>query len=138
MTGRVRRDGQAGHAGLAVGVGAVAGAAVRWTMTEAFPDPDGWPWSILVVNVAGSLLLGVVLAATHRRTDDPSLDTVRLAVGTGFCGALTTFSTFAVDVAAFLRDGRSSLGLAYVLVSIVVGVAAFLVGRTMAIRNHGR
>lgn len=89
---------------------------------------------MFVVNVVGSLLLGAVLAMTHHRTDDDTTNTLRLLVGTGFCGALTTFSTFAVDVAVFLRDQRAALATSYLVVSLAIGIVAFVVGRTAANR----
>ena len=117
---------------IAVAGGAVAGGAVRWVVVETFPSADGgWPWAVFVVNVVGALLLGVVLTSTAHRTDDDTDDRVRLGAGTGFCGALTTFSTFAVDVAGFARAGDEALGAGYFVVSLSVGVAAFLVGRSL-------
>ena len=120
---------------IAVALGATAGATVRWAVVEAFPQPSGWPWAIFVVNVVGSLLLGVVLGATHHRTDEPTSDPIRLAVGTGFCGALTTFATFAVDVASFLRDGGVQLGFGYLVVSLALGLAAVAFGHVAAGRR---
>lgn len=119
---------------IAVAAGAVAGAGVRWVLVETFPESSGWPWAVFVVNVVGSLLLGAVLAMTHHRTDDDTTNTLRLLVGTGFCGALTTFSTFAVDVAVFLRDQRAALATSYLVVSLAIGIVAFVVGRTTAKR----
>lgn len=113
---------------MAVAAGATAGAGARWAVAEGFPEPDGWPWPVFVVNVVGSLVLGVVLARTRHRTDDATSDRLRLLIGTGFCGALTTFATFAVEVAEFLRDGRATLGLGYLAASVVVGLAAFVIG----------
>ncbi|BAN00994.1 CrcB protein homolog [Ilumatobacter coccineus YM16-304] len=114
---------------MAVAAGATAGAGARWAVVEAVPEPDGWPWAVFVVNIVGSFVLGIVLAHTHHRTDDPTRDPLRLLIGTGFCGALTTFATFAVEVAVFLRDGRVAIGFGYLAVSIIVGIVAFLGGR---------
>lgn len=119
---------------MAVAGGAVVGAGVRWAVVEAFPPSTGWPWAIFVVNIVGSLLLGAVLVVTHVRTDENSTDGLRLAVGTGFCGALTTFSTFAVDIAAFVRNERAALATSYLVVSLAIGIGAFAVGRATARR----
>lgn len=107
---------------------------MRWAIGEAFPTTTSWPWAIFVVNAVGSFLLAHVLVLTRHRTDDVTIDPVRLAVGTGFCGALTTFSTFAVDVAALGRDDEASTGAGFLVASLVVGVAAFVAGRQFARR----
>lgn len=123
---------------MAVAAGAVAGAGVRWALGETVSESTGWPWALFVANVAGAFFLGAVLATTRLHTDDPTPNTLRLFVGTGFCGALTTFSTFAVDIAALLRDERSALAVSYLIVSLVVGIGAFLVGRGAVMRRVAR
>ena len=125
-----------GRSAAAVACGAVAGAAVRWAVAEAVPTDGGWPWAVLAVNVIGAFLLGLVLVATRHRTDDATNDPIRLALGTGFCGALTTFSTLAVDVASGLRGGETSRAVGVLVVSVVVGVAAFVAGRALAVRRE--
>lgn len=128
-------------AALHVALGAIVGAALRWVVIETFETNDGWPWAILGVNLVGSFALGVVLAATHLTTDAhvdvasgsdplPRSARLRLGVGTGFCGALTTFSTFAVDAAEILRDGDTTSSIGYVGVSLGAGIVAFVLGRT--------
>lgn len=119
-----------GRGAAAVALGAATGAGARWCVVEVVPASDGWPWAIFVVNVVGSFLLGQVLAITHHRTDESTSDPIRLAIGTGFCGALTTFATFAVDVAELMRDGRAESGIGYLGASVGIGVVAFVAGRT--------
>jgi CrcB protein len=120
------------RSGAAVACGAAVGATVRWGVVEVVPETNNWPWAVFVVNVVGSLLLGAILAITHHRTDDVTNDPIRLAFGTGFCGALTTFSTFAVEIAALLREDRVMLGAGYLSASLAVGVTAFVAGRALA------
>lgn len=117
-------------AGL-VAFGAMLGATIRWSLSEAFDSSTAWPWATFTANIVGALALGAVLEARHRRVDEATSDPVRLLVGTGLCGALTTFSTFAVEVATLGRDDRAGLGVAYLLASVAVGVAAVLVGRRL-------
>lgn len=74
------------------------------------------PWGVLVVNVAGSAIAGAVTAIA---TDD-----IRLIVVTGFCGGLTTFSTFTVETVQLVLDGRSRAALLSVALNLVLGVAA--------------
>lgn len=94
----------------AVALGGAAGSLVRWGVLElatSGPDPlpgtttPGMSLALLVINVLGSLLLGVLLAR-----QDLMRQNQFLAMGAGFTGGLTTFSTFAVDVAEMLDSGR--------------------------------
>ena len=111
-----------------LGVGAMAGAALRWAVIELQGDGD-WQWGLLAVNAAGSLILGWLLAA--RWGDDDIERGLRLGLGVGFCGSLTTTSTLGVAVAALGRDGRWEFGVAYAAVSLVVAGAAVLVGASI-------
>lgn len=84
-------------------------------------------WAVLAVNLAGSLLLGAVIAAWVARPtgEGPHL---RLAVSTGFCGALTTFSTLAVDLAEHIRADEWGNAVIWGVGSLAAGVAAAIVG----------
>ena len=99
---------------LLVGLGGVVGALCRFAVDAAVTGERG----TVVVNVLGSVALGAVSAAA----DGP----VALAVGVGFCGAFTTFSSLAVVVADRLERGAYRAALRYgggVLVAALVGVA---------------
>jgi len=118
----------AGDRGLlaAVLVGGMAGTLVRLLLSDLLPHADGsWPWGTLVANVAGAALLGFVLVRFSSRAPAPSR--VRALLGTGFCGALTTFSTLQRELLEMLDAGRAGLALAYVAVSLVAGLAGVLV-----------
>jgi CrcB protein len=82
---------------LLVAIGGAAGAAARFLVTKASATHLGtaFPYHTLFVNVLGSFLLGVITGLALGRVAVP--ETVRLLVGVGFCGAFTTFSTFAVE-----------------------------------------
>ena len=84
---------------LAVAAGGIVGSLARWGFLS-IPD-NRTAVATLGLNVAGSLLLGVVIAQRDRLTDAQFH-----LLGTGFAGGLTTFSTFAVTVARQLEDGR--------------------------------
>jgi CrcB protein len=99
----------------AVFAGGVAGALARAASYEAWPLEAGhWPWATFAVNVAGAALLGWVLAGPryHR------------LLGTGFCGALTTFSTLQIELLEMLDAGRVGLALGYVAASVAAGLVA--------------
>jgi len=89
--------------------GGCLGALARAGLAEVFT----MPWGTLVANIAGSFLLGYVATRSPR------------LLGTGFCGALTTFSTFQVE----LLDLRPGLAVLYAAASISAGYAALVLGR---------
>ena len=121
-----------GRSAFHVALGAAVGASLRWWVGEAIDPSGSWPWATFCVNLVGAFLLGVVLTATHHRVDEITSDPVRLALGTGFCGALTTFSTLAVEIASLGRDDRAGLAVGYLGASLVGGVAVFGLGRALA------
>ena len=99
--------------------GGCVGTLLRAGVVEAVPPEAGrWPWATFLVNVAGAALLGWI--ATHRRPADPA----RALIGTGFCGALTTFSTMQVEVLHMLDASRVGLALLYVSGSVAAGLLA--------------
>ena len=95
---------------VAVAIGGVLGAGLRWSVLSSV-DSGRFPWPVLVVNAAGSLVLGVLLA------EEWSHPSARLllhdAGGIGFCGSLTTFSTFSVEVVDLARDGSQGIAALY-------------------------
>lgn len=115
----------------AIGAGGVVGAASRWAVLTSV-GPGSFPWPVLAVNVVGSLLLGVVLA------EEWSHPSARLllhdAGGIGFCGGLTTFSTFAVEVVDLARDGNLTAAVTYAALSIF-GALAAVAGGAAALRQ---
>lgn len=105
-----------------------AGALVRWVVTQAFARRQRrLPWAVLVVNVAGSLLAGVLLGAAS--TADPAWAFVLVS---GFCGGLTTFSTFSVETVQLVLAGRGRAAVASVVLNVVLGVGACAVGYVVA------
>jgi CrcB protein len=112
---------------LLVVAGALVGAPLRLLATRLAARNGGDPArGTLTVNVVGSALLGLVLgaAATH--------PAVVALVGTGFCGTLTTFSTFGADVVRMVEQRRVARGLAHVLATVVLGVGAAALGYVAA------
>ena len=114
--------------------GGAAGALVRAGVGRAFPvQPGEWPWATFAVNVAGA----AILAWLTTRLAEMIAPTRywRLLIGTGFCGALTTFSTFQVETIKLARDGHAALGFAYATASMAAGMAA-AIGATLIARRH--
>lgn len=113
----------------AVAAGGAAGAALRWLALAVVEQSGGIPWTVLVINVAGSFALGVLLAEewTH-----PSARIVLHDAGAiGFCGGLTTFSTFTVEVVDLVRAGDAGLAVTYGVLSVVLSLAAVFAGPAM-------
>lgn len=101
--------------GIGVAVGGAFGALLRSGVVGMSGTTGAW--ALVAINVVGSFLLGV---AVIRLADRPEL---LIAVGTGFCGGLTSMSSFAVHVAERLRDGRSAEGWALLILTVVLAVA---------------
>jgi CrcB protein len=112
-----------------VGLGGLAGTAARYALTLLVPDRHGWPVATLSVNLVGAFVLGLLLEALARRGPDRGTRRrARLVVGTGFCGAFTTYSALAVDVDLLLRDGQTVTAVAYGLTTVVVGFLVCTLG----------
>jgi CrcB protein len=112
---------------LLVVLGAAVGAPCRWALDRAVQArrDSVFPWGTFTVNVLGSLLLGVLLAAT---TAGPSSVVLVALVGTGFAGSFTTFSTFALETVRLVEDGARAVAALNVLASVAVGLGASLAG----------
>lgn len=119
----------------AVFAGGFAGAAARAQLADSLAyEPGGWPWATLLANLAGALMLGYV--ATLLRGEEHPTDLRLRLLGTGFCGALTTFSALQLELLVMLEDGESALAGAYVLVSVAAGLAAVVAGSGLARRRR--
>ena len=105
-------------------LGGGLGAAARYLLSLALAHPR-FPYVIVGINLAGSLLLGVLLGAASHREVNPVLV---IALGSGLLGGFTTFSTFSVEAADLLRGGRPLAAAAYVLISTAGGVLAAAIG----------
>jgi CrcB protein len=116
---------------LAGAVGAVLRVVVDRVVRRGLGagDPDAGPWGTLVVNVTGSLALGVVagLVLYHGLAERP-----RLVVGVGFLGAYTTFSTFSLDVVGLVENGSGVVAVRYVLGSVGLSLLAAGAGLALA------
>jgi CrcB protein len=107
---------------LLVALGAAAGAAARYLTDVAVSRRrSGFPWGTLVVNVTGSFAVGVVAGA--------ALAPAWVALlGTGFCGAFTTWSTLALDAVMLARSGAWWPAVLDVVVSVAAGLVAVSLG----------
>ncbi|SCL33602.1 camphor resistance protein CrcB [Micromonospora rhizosphaerae] len=108
---------------LLITIGAALGAPLRYLTDRAVQarHDSTFPWGTLTVNVLGSLLLGAVAAV-------PADPEVTALVGTGFCGALTTWSTLSYETLRLTREGARFHALANTLASVVAGLGAASLG----------
>jgi CrcB protein len=107
----------------AIFAGGVVGTLARAGLAETMEHRAGhWPWQTFAVNILGTLLLGVFAA----RLREPSHR--RLFLTTGLCGALTTFSTFQLELLHMLDRNRDALALGYASASIAAAFAAVVLG----------
>ena len=107
---------------LLVLLGGAVGAPTRYLTDVAVQrlHRSAFPWGTWMVNIIGSFVLGLVLSSA------PSWAVSLL--GTGFCGALTTFSTFGYETVRLAEEGETTPALAYVVGSLGVGLAAAALG----------
>ena len=107
---------------LAIYVGGVAGALARVGLAEAAPHGVGsWPWATFAANMAGALLLGYFVTRLQERLPPSSYP--RPFLGTGLCGALTTFSTLQLELFEMLDAGDLGLAAAYAAATLAGGFA---------------
>ena len=107
---------------LLVLLGGALGAPARYVLDRWVQSRHAsvLPWGTLTVNAGGSLLLGITAGAVAA-TGGP--DWVLVLVGTGFCGALTTFSTFSFETIRLVEERATSAALVNVVASVLVGLA---------------
>lgn len=110
---------------------AAVGAPLRYLVDTAVADrtDGGFPWGTLVVNATGSLLLGLVagLALYHGLGDTPAT-----IVGTGLCGAYTTFSTFSYETTRLVEQGAVGLAVRNIVGTLIVGAISAALGLALA------
>jgi CrcB protein len=116
---------------LLVALGGATGAVLRHVVGLAVIRwaGKGFPLATLLVNVVGSLLLGYVLAESHRAPFTPE---VRALIGTGLCGALTTFSTFSVESMRLLERGQYGAVALSVVANLALGLLGAALGTWLA------
>ena len=113
---------------LLVGTGGFLGSISRYLVSRFVQNsiPSSFPYGTFFVNIAGCLLIGIIYGLSERS----SLLTPgwRLFLAAGFCGGFTTFSTFANENLALLRDGEFFYFFLYTGLSVFLGIAATFLG----------
>lgn len=112
---------------LLVFLGGGFGSVLRFLISKGFNNPEnGIPYGTFVVNIIGSVLIGVILGLAAKNESLSESHTLLLA--TGFCGGFTTFSTFAYENHLFLKSGDFTSFALYTVASFVIGFLAVFGG----------
>src|ERR1035437_6918614 len=111
---------------LAIGGAGFLGAVLRWLIGRWLNGLSAVPWGTLLINVSGSFILGWFMAVARER--GVLSEAMTLAIGTGFVGAFTTFSTLMYETNTKFQDGSNWLGFGYLAGSVVLGLAAVKMG----------
>ena len=116
---------------LLVVLGAMVGAPLRYLTDRAVQarHDSVFPWGTFVVNVTGSLILGLLTGAVSAGAAGPHL---QLLIGTGLCGALTTYSTFSYETLRLTEAGAGLYAAANAVASVAAGLAAAFAGVSLA------
>lgn len=118
----------------AILVGGFVGTVLRAQLAEIWTTaPASWPWATFTVNVLGAFLLGVVLTHLHGRGTHRDYRLPLLT--TGFCGALTTFSTLQLELLRMLDAHEVGRAVGYAAASVAAGLIAVSVGTHLARRR---
>jgi fluoride exporter len=111
-----------------IAIGAVAGALLRYLVTSEALFLDSLPVSVLIINIAGSFILGVTMAGVSRLGF--SSDFV-LLIGVGFCGSLTTMSSFAYETVNLADMGKLGLTGLNIILNVGLSIAAIIAGQAV-------
>lgn len=118
---------------IAVAGGGAIGAVLRYAVSAlARPESGAFPWHTFSINIAGSFLLGLLMALLPT---GEAAERWRLFLGVGVLGGFTTFSTFSVETVAFAQQGAMLMALSYALGSLFAGLLAafggYAIGRAL-------
>ena len=115
-----------------VALGGAAGAVLRYQTGRALTGLLGpatvasFPWATLVVNIVGSLAMGLLAGWLARH--GAASETWRLLIGVGLLGGFTTFSAFSLEMMLLIERGQATTAFAYALISVLAGVTALYIG----------
>jgi CrcB protein len=105
---------------LLVGFGGALGSMLRFACSQIIKS-NGFPYSTLAINIAGSFLLGAIISLTEK---NPNLLPIKPMLAIGFCGGFTTFSAFSYESLELLKQQQYFLLAAYIIMSLLLGFLA--------------
>jgi fluoride exporter len=110
---------------LLVGLGGGIGSMLRYGGNLALGGRD-FPYHTLIINIVGSLFIGIVFGLSLR--NEAFSNNWKLFLATGICGGFTTFSAFSMENLLLLQNGKYFLAILYIILSIALGIAAAAIG----------
>ncbi|MFN5422106.1 MAG: fluoride efflux transporter CrcB [bacterium] len=116
---------------LLVLTGSALGGTIRFIISVYLQNKivSKFPLGTFVVNLIGCFLIGVIFSFVARNSIGN--DDIKLLLATGFCGGFTTFSAFAIENLDMIRNGNHATALTYIILSIILGIIATLLGTFM-------
>ena len=123
---------------LLLALGGALGTLARYgIVTATAPLSKSLPWGTILINIAGSFVIGFFGTLTLAQGRYPVSENVRLFVMVGFCGGFTTFSSFSLQTLDLLRGGAIGRGLVNVLLSVALCLCAVAAGHFLASHLNG-
>lgn len=110
---------------LLVGLGGAIGSMLRYAISLLVTVKQ-FPYGTFIVNIAGSFIIGAVLALSLK--NDMFSNNWKIFLATGICGGFTTFSAFAAENMALLQSGKYGIAFIYIMASLLLGIAAVVLG----------
>lgn len=119
-------------------IGGALGTLARYLLSVlALPISGSLPWGTILINIAGSFIIGFFGTLTLASGRFPLAEPVRLFVMVGFCGGFTTFSSFSLQTLDLLRSGETLRATMNIVASVALCVTAVAVGHAVASRFNG-
>ena len=117
---------------LLVGLGGGIGSMLRYGAALMLRSRS-FPAATLLVNLTGCFIIGIVFAASLK--NEAINENWKLFLATGICGGFTTFSAFSLENMQLLQSGKTGIAMLYILLSLVLGIAAAFAGYQLIIKN---
>ena len=115
-----------------VGLGGGIGSIIRY-VASLLINSKLFPYATLAVNITGSFIIGLVFALTIKEAGFSN--NWKLFLATGICGGFTTFSAFSLENVELLQNGKIGIVLTYIILSVVLGIAAAFLGYQLVMKN---
>jgi len=113
---------------LYVALGAIAGAFLRYFVTSESLFLEGIPVSVLIINIIGSFILGLTMTGVKELGFDPRFV---VFIGVGFCGSLTTMSSFAYETVNLFDVGKLALAGINIIWNVSLSILAIIAGQAI-------
>ena len=113
---------------LAVGIGGFLGSVLRYLLSEIPIKQINYPVNTLITNIIGAVIIGMVISYADKTGMRPEK---LLLLKTGFCGGLTTFSTFSYETIRLIEKGNLLLAGSYVILSVACSIVGVYLGLRM-------